>query len=110
MGIITSMTIQTYPVIDIRAFLVIEPNPPQNLTTLAIDFIALLGKYQTELVNSGMVSVLVPFEAQYILNFYLPTTTLHISTLNPYFSEILTLSSNYSVASNITSATMFTSV
>ncbi|KAG1837501.1 hypothetical protein DFJ58DRAFT_846434 [Suillus subalutaceus] len=64
----SSMTIQTYPAIDIRAFLlVIEPNPPQNLTTLAIDFIALLGKYQTELVNSGMVLALVPFKAQYIL-------------------------------------------
>lgn len=110
-GIITSMTIQTYPVIGIGAsLLVIEPNPSQNLTALAIDFIALLGKYQNELVNSGIVSALVPFEAQYILNFYLPTTTSHISTLYPIFSELLTLSSNYSVVSNTTSATMFASV
>ncbi|KAG2339377.1 FAD-binding domain-containing protein [Suillus weaverae] len=110
-GIITSMTIQVYPVIGIGAsLLVIEPNPSQNLTALVIDFIALLGKYQTTLVNSGIVSVLVPFEAQYILNFYLPTTASHISTLYPFFSELLTLSSNYSVASNTTSATMFASV
>jgi hypothetical protein len=34
---------------------------------LAIDFIALLGKYKNELVNSGIVSVLVLFEAQYTL-------------------------------------------
>jgi hypothetical protein len=62
------MTIQTYPVIGVGAsLLVIEPNPSQNLTALAIDFIAFLGKYQNELVNSGIVSVLVPFEAQYIL-------------------------------------------
>ncbi|KAG1721265.1 uncharacterized protein EDB91DRAFT_1064471 [Suillus paluster] len=110
-GIITSVTIQTYPEIGIGAsLLVIEPNLSQNLTTLSIDFIALLGKYQNKLVNSGIVSVLIPFEAQYILNFYLPTTTSHMSTLYPFFSELLTLSSNYTVASNTTSATMFASV
>lgn len=110
-GIITSMTIQTYPVIGIGAsLLVIEPNSSQNLTTLAIDFIALVGKYQNDFVNSGIVSVLIPFKAQYILNFYFPTTTSHISTLYPLFSELLTLSSNYSIALNTTSATMFASV
>ncbi|KAG1764153.1 hypothetical protein EDD22DRAFT_1019923 [Suillus occidentalis] len=83
-GIITSMTIQTYPVIGIGASLL----------------------YKNELVNSGIVSVLVPFEAQYALNFYLPTTTSHISTLYPIFSELLTLSSNYGVVSNTISATI----
>lgn len=62
------MTIQTYPVTSIGAsFLVVKPKPSQNLTTLAVDFIALLGKYQNTLVESGIVSVLIPFEAQYIL-------------------------------------------
>ncbi|OJA12133.1 hypothetical protein AZE42_09037 [Rhizopogon vesiculosus] len=103
-GIITSMTIQAYPVTSIGAFsFVIEPNPSQNLTTLGIDFIALLGKYQNTLVNSGIVSLLIPFEAQYILKFYWPTTTSQISSLDPFFSELLTLSYNYSIASNTTS-------
>ncbi|KAJ8595775.1 FAD-binding domain-containing protein [Rhizopogon salebrosus TDB-379] len=103
-GIITSMTIQTYPVTGIGAsFLVVAPNPSQNSTTLGIDFISLLGKYQNKLVESGIVSVLVPFQTEYILNFYWPTTTSQISTLYPFFSELLALSSNYSIVSNTTS-------
>jgi hypothetical protein len=114
------MTIQTYPVTGIGAsFLVVAPNPSQNSTTLGIDFISLLGKYQNKLVESGIVSVLVPFQTEYILvshavsfvsvyphfsqNFYWPTTTSQISTLYPFFSELLALSSNYSIVSNTTS-------
>jgi len=75
------------------SFLVVEPNTSQNLTALGIDFIALLGKYQNTLVDSGIVSVLIPFETEYIL---VSHKVLFVSVC-PHISFVELLLANYDI-------------
>ncbi|KIJ10986.1 hypothetical protein PAXINDRAFT_171977 [Paxillus involutus ATCC 200175] len=110
-GIITSATVQVYPVDPISAsILLIKPNTAQNLTSLVIDFIALLGKYANEWADNGIAASIIPTEAQYAVSLYWPTPLAPVSILFPFFTELLSLSSNYTVVYNNTAAAMFPSV
>ncbi|KAF9226959.1 FAD-binding domain-containing protein [Gyrodon lividus] len=110
-GIITSATFQVYPVEPISAsILLVKPNTAQNLTTLVIDFIALVGKYANEWADNGIAASVIPTEAQYVLSLYWPTPLAPVSILFPFFTELLSLSSNYTILSNNTAAAMFPSV
>ncbi|KAF8554875.1 FAD-binding domain-containing protein [Imleria badia] len=110
-GIVTSVTLATLPQIAISAsLLVIAPKDPQNLQTLGVNFIALVGKYQNTFVNSGVTTSLVFSESEYILYVWWPADKASVSLLYPFFEELLGLSNDYTVASNKTEESMFPSV
>ena len=55
-----SITVATLPPTAVSvSSLVIAPNAKQDLHTLGVDFIASLGKYQNQIVNSGIASMIV---------------------------------------------------
>ncbi|EGO02333.1 hypothetical protein SERLA73DRAFT_159274 [Serpula lacrymans var. lacrymans S7.3] len=110
-GIVISVTIQVYPATAVAAsILTIAPNISQNLTSQGIDMISLLGKYQNQLVNNGVVASLILSESQYLLSFYWPTAAAPLSILFPFFEDVISRNSSYTVVSNTTSAAMFSSV
>ncbi|KIJ69686.1 hypothetical protein HYDPIDRAFT_104282 [Hydnomerulius pinastri MD-312] len=110
-GIITSATVQVFPVDPVSAsIMLVKPNATQNLTALVIDFIALVGKYANEWADNGIAASFIPTEAQYVLSLYWPTPFAPVSILFPFFTELLSLSANYTVVSNNTAAAMFPSV
>ncbi|KIJ66529.1 hypothetical protein HYDPIDRAFT_26869 [Hydnomerulius pinastri MD-312] len=110
-GIVISTTIEALPVMSISAsLLVVVPNPAQDAKTLGINFISLVGKYQNQLINSGIVTSFVFFESQYVIYFYWPTPSTSLSSLYPFFTDLIALAGNYTVASNTTAEAMFPSV
>ena len=63
-----SITVATLPPTAISASsLVIAPNASQDLQTLGVNFIALVGKYQNQIINSGITSTVVFVEGGYSL-------------------------------------------
>ncbi|KAH7887248.1 hypothetical protein F5I97DRAFT_2072648 [Phlebopus sp. FC_14] len=110
-GIITSITVQAFPTMEVSAsLLTIQPNTTQNTTAFAIEFIALVGTYQNEWINNGIVTAFLPSEEQYYLSLYWPTQSAPLSTLFPFFEQLSLLSANYIVVSNTTAAPMFSSL
>ncbi|KIJ69682.1 hypothetical protein HYDPIDRAFT_142171 [Hydnomerulius pinastri MD-312] len=110
-GIITSITIQAYPAMEISiSSLTIEPNTTQDKARLAISFIALVGQYQNEWINNGIYSAFFPAEEQYSLLLSWPSHTASLSILFPFFEELRSLSGNFTVTSNTTAAPMFSSI
>ncbi|KAN0091547.1 hypothetical protein V8E55_005113 [Tylopilus felleus] len=102
-GIITSVTIATLPPIAVSTLsLIIVPNPLQDLDTLSVNFIALIGKYQNQILNSGITSAAVLVRGGYALGFFWPVGKASIVQLYPLFDEIRALSSNYTVVLNVT--------
>ncbi|KAF9225235.1 hypothetical protein BS17DRAFT_807574 [Gyrodon lividus] len=92
------------------SFLVVVPNPTQDAKTLGIDFISLVGRYQNQLINSGIATLFVFFENQYILYFYWPSHSASLSILYPFYTDLFALSGNYTITSNTTAEAMFPSV
>ena len=45
--------------------LIIAPNASQGLQTLGVNFIALVGKYQNQIINSGITSTVVFVDGVY---------------------------------------------
>ncbi|KAG8219079.1 hypothetical protein J3R82DRAFT_4838 [Butyriboletus roseoflavus] len=110
-GIVISATIQVYPSVAVGAsLLTILPSTSQNVTTLGIEFISFVAKYQNAWINKGIPSSLIMFQDQYSLSLYWPATTANLSDLYSFFEELKSLSSNYTVTSNTTSASMFPTV
>ncbi|KAF8555560.1 FAD-binding domain-containing protein [Imleria badia] len=110
-GIVTSATIRVYPPVAIGASLLsIVPSVSQNMTTLGIDFISLVAKYQNGWVHTGIASSFILFQDKYLLSLYWPTSTANLSDLYPFFEELKSLSSNYTVISNATSASKFPTI
>ncbi|KAF8142138.1 hypothetical protein EV363DRAFT_1249340 [Boletus edulis] len=102
-GIILSITVATLPPTAVSAVsLTIAPNPLQDSRTLGIDFIALFGKYQNQIINSGIASTTVFVGGGYSLSFIWPVAKASISQLYPLFDELRALSSNYTIISNVT--------
>ncbi|KAF8549861.1 hypothetical protein OG21DRAFT_1420628 [Imleria badia] len=98
-----SITVGTLPPTAVSAAsLIIAPNAAQDVQTLGINFIALIGKYQNQIINSGITSTVVFVDGGYSLSFIWPVVKASISTLYPLFDEIRALSSNYTVVSNTT--------
>ncbi|KAF9226963.1 hypothetical protein BS17DRAFT_765085 [Gyrodon lividus] len=110
-GILTSITIQAFPAMEVSVSkLVIKLNAAKNTTQLATAFIALVGRHQNELVNNGVASSFIPGEKDYILNFYWPSPAAPLSILFPFFQELLSLSEDYTISFNETAASKYASV
>ncbi|KAH7887251.1 hypothetical protein F5I97DRAFT_806781 [Phlebopus sp. FC_14] len=110
-GIITSATVQVHPVDPVSAsIVVVKPNTALNTTALVVDFITLVGRYANEWADNGIAASFIPSEAQYVLSLYWPTPLAPISILFPFFNEVLSLSSKYTVVSNTTATAMFPSI
>ncbi|KAN0096945.1 hypothetical protein V8E55_001391 [Tylopilus felleus] len=110
-GIVTSATVRVYPPVSIGAsFLSITPNTSQNVTALGIDFISLVAKYQNGWTNTGIAVSFLLFQDKYALSLYWPNSHAHVSALFPFFEELKSLSSHYTVVSNTTSASMFPTI
>ncbi|KAF9225239.1 hypothetical protein BS17DRAFT_815845, partial [Gyrodon lividus] len=110
-GIVISITIEALPSMSISAsFLVVVPNPTQDAKTLGIDFISLVGRYQNQLINSGIAAISVLSENQYILYFCWPSHSASLSILYPFYTDLFALSGNYTITSNTTAEAMFPSV
>ena len=63
-----SITIATLPPTAIIASsLVIVPNASQDPETLGVNFIAIVGKYQNQIINSGIASAITFLEGGYTL-------------------------------------------
>ncbi|KAG9318947.1 hypothetical protein JVU11DRAFT_1062 [Chiua virens] len=109
-GIIISITIATLPPTTISSSsLVLEPNATQDLQTLGVNFIALLGKYQNLIIDSGITITAAFIGSIYAVSFMWPAGHVSVSTLYPLFDEIRALSSNYTVVSNFTQESMYSS-
>lgn len=66
--LVASATIRVYPPVAIGAsLLTIMPTASQNLTTLGIEFISLVAKYQNWWSNMGISSSFILFQDQYLL-------------------------------------------
>ncbi|KAG6374632.1 hypothetical protein JVT61DRAFT_3996 [Boletus reticuloceps] len=61
-----------------------------------------LGKYQNQIINSGIASTTVFVGGGYSLSFIWPVAKASISQLYPLFDELRALSSNYTIISNVT--------
>ncbi|KAH0835910.1 hypothetical protein J3R83DRAFT_9806 [Lanmaoa asiatica] len=110
-GIIISITVATLPPTAVSASsLVIAPNATQNLQTLGINFIALVAKYQNQIINSGITSNVAFIGTEYQLHFVWPARKAPVSLLYPLFEEIRALSENYTVLSNHTQESMYPSL
>ncbi|KAF8434533.1 hypothetical protein L210DRAFT_3649035 [Boletus edulis BED1] len=102
-GIVTSATIRAHPPVAIViSELSVVPSASQNVTTLGIEFISLLAKYQNGWTNKGIATIFYLFQDQYQLSFYLPDSTADLSELYPFFEELKDRSSSYRVTSNTT--------
>ncbi|KAF8432968.1 hypothetical protein L210DRAFT_3412981 [Boletus edulis BED1] len=102
-GIVTSATIRVYPPVAIGvAELSVVPSASQNVTTLGIEFISLLAKYQNGWMNKGIATSFVLFQDKYSLAFLWPTSSADLCDLYPFFEELEGRSSNYTVMSNVT--------
>ncbi|KAH0836360.1 hypothetical protein J3R83DRAFT_7913 [Lanmaoa asiatica] len=110
-GIIISITVGTLlPTAVSASSLVIAPNVTQDPQTLGVNFIELIGKYQNQIINSGIASTVVFFGGGYSLDFMWPAGKASVSLLYPLFEEIRALSSNYTVISNVTQESMYSSL
>ncbi|KAG6373898.1 hypothetical protein JVT61DRAFT_6051 [Boletus reticuloceps] len=103
-GIVTSATIRVYPPVANGVSLIsVMPSVSQNMTTLGIEFISLLAKYQNGWMNKGIATSFILFQDEYLLAFLWPTSSADQSDLYPFFEELEGRSSNYTVSSNVTS-------
>ncbi|KAG9309874.1 hypothetical protein JVU11DRAFT_9902 [Chiua virens] len=110
-GIIISITLAALPPTAIGgSSLIIEPNATQNLQTLGVGFLALVGKYQNQIINSGITTTMGFLGGGYILSFLWPAEHASISVLYPLFDELRALSSNYTILSNITQESLYPSL
>ncbi|KAH7887250.1 hypothetical protein F5I97DRAFT_2007649 [Phlebopus sp. FC_14] len=110
-GIILSATVETLPEMPISAsLLTVEPKIDQDVKTLGIEFISLVGKYQNEWINAGITTAFVFSRNRYILSLYWPTPSAPLSILYPFFDDINALSDNYTVVSNNTANAMYSTV
>lgn len=63
-----SITVGTLPPTAVSAAsLIIAPNAAQDVRTLGVNFIALIGKYQNQIINSGITSTVVFVDGGYSL-------------------------------------------
>ncbi|KAG9309448.1 hypothetical protein JVU11DRAFT_10417 [Chiua virens] len=114
-GIIISITLAALPPTAIGgSSLIIEPNATQNLQTLGVGFLALVGKYQNQIINSGITTTMGflggGYIAAYGVSFLWPAEHASISVLYPLFDELRALSSNYTILSNITQESLYPSL
>ncbi|KAG6373896.1 hypothetical protein JVT61DRAFT_6049 [Boletus reticuloceps] len=102
-GIVTSATIRVHPPVAIGVSeLSVVPSASQNVTTLGIEFISFLAKYQDGWMNKGIATSFVLFQGEYLLSFYWLDSTANLSELYPFFEELKDRSSSYTVTSNTT--------
>ncbi|KAI9457167.1 hypothetical protein HD554DRAFT_2042408 [Boletus coccyginus] len=98
--IIISITVATlHPTAISVSPLVVAPNASQDF---GVNLIALVGKCQNKIINSGITSTTVIVGGGYTLNLIWPVEKVSISQLFPFFDEIPTLSNNYTIVSNVT--------
>ncbi|KAG9309872.1 hypothetical protein JVU11DRAFT_9900 [Chiua virens] len=110
-GIVISITLAALPPTAVStSSLVIEPDPAQDLRTLAVNFITLLGKYQNQITNAGVSTALGFNEGNYSLSFSWPARHASVALFYPLYDELRTLSSNYTVLSNFTQEFVYPSV
>lgn len=66
--LVASATIKVYPSVAIGAsLLAILPSTSQNVTTLGIEFISFVARYQNWWINKGIASSFILFQDQYLL-------------------------------------------
>ena len=66
--LIASATIRVYPPVAIGASLLsVVPSASQNVTTLGIDFISFVSKYQNGWVNTGIACSFILFQDEYLV-------------------------------------------
>lgn len=109
-GIITSMTLATFPATPYAySLLTVVPNSGLNVSEQAVDFLSLMGRHANDWIESGISLVGFVSTTAYIAHLYWPAST-SLDVLYPFYDEVAALSGTYTVAANQTSETPFSSV